>query len=278
MRRVAYRSKNRYRTFLAAAKTVARKISQIDGVIGILATGGIGRGHCDYYSDLDLIVYADEPRVRDLDRMIAVGYLRYKDIELDTPVESYQRALSKKSPSQYWSQVMRWDRANSQILFDTDGRIERLLKAKLVFPDWERKKLLKEHSRSLTEHLIYNFEMWENRGTVLNLSHTLIQAAEHLILWIYAANRTFQPYVPKWLFYHLENGFVPEARYLSIIKKPYLRQPRNVTEAQALRDELIRLAQNLGVEFDFKSVAQVFAEDDENWKKAPEKTRYYLSW
>jgi predicted nucleotidyltransferase len=77
MGKTHYRSPNLNRKFLAAARTVSRKISTIDGVIGILATGGMARGHSDYYSDLDLVVYADDEKARTIDRYIGVGYLRH---------------------------------------------------------------------------------------------------------------------------------------------------------------------------------------------------------
>ena len=101
MKKVKYKGKNRYKEFLSAAKIISKKIYKIEGVVGILATGGIGRGYCDEYSDLDLIVYVDDKIVKEIEKYIVVG-LRYKDIELDKPVESYQRALKHKSPSPYW--------------------------------------------------------------------------------------------------------------------------------------------------------------------------------
>lgn len=55
MKKVKYKGENRYNEFLSAAKIISKKISKIEGVVGILATGGIGRGYCDDYSDLDLI-------------------------------------------------------------------------------------------------------------------------------------------------------------------------------------------------------------------------------
>ena len=278
MTKPGYKSTNRYREFLSAAKTIAAKIAEIDGVVGILATGGIGRGHCDSFSDLDLIVYADDAVAKDLSRYIAVGGLRYKGVELDTPVVSYRKALTHKSPSRYWSQVMRWDRENSKILVDTDGRIENLLKTKLVFPDWEQRRLLRKHAQGVTDDLIYNFELWAKRGTPLNLAHILLQGVEHLILWIYAKNKRFQPYLPKWLFYHLENGMVPESRYLSIIKKPYLSPLRTLREARGLRSQLVGLAEKLGVDFEFKTIAEVHTEEEANWDKASAETKSYLSW
>jgi predicted nucleotidyltransferase len=273
-----YRSSNLNRKFLAAARTVSRKVSTIDGVVGILATGGMARGHSDYYSDLDLLVYAEDDKARTIDRYIAVGYLRHKGIALDTPVLRYRSALRHKSPSRYWTQVRRWDLENSLILFDTDGRMEDLRRDKLVFPDSERRKLLKEHAAGVIEHLVYDFELWEKRGWPANLAHTLICGTEHLILWIYAKNKRFQPYTPKWLFYHLENGFVPEARHLSTLRRPFVSSVRNATEARRIQDALVNLAEKLGIRLDFRSLKDLYEQEDRNWHKASEKTRYYLSW
>lgn len=277
-RKVVYKGVNRYREFLSAAKIIAGKISRIEGVVGILGTGGIGRGYCDDYSDLDLIVYVDHSRVKEIDKYIAVGGVRYKEIELDTPVESYQKALNQKSPSKYWSQVMRWDRQNSQLLFDTDDRIANLLKEKLVFPDWEQKKLVATYREDVDEYLNYNFKLWEMRGRVINLADCLIRAAEHIILWIYAKNKKFQPYAPKWLFYHLENNSVPEAKYFSVLKKAYLAPVATVTQARKVRNELIRLCKKVGIEFEYEDLEAVYEEEKNNWEKAAEKTKFYLSW
>jgi hypothetical protein len=43
-KKLAYRNDNRRDEFLQAAKAVSKKISTIEGVVGIRATGGIARG------------------------------------------------------------------------------------------------------------------------------------------------------------------------------------------------------------------------------------------
>jgi predicted GH43/DUF377 family glycosyl hydrolase len=73
MKKVKYKGKNRYKEFLAAAKIISKKTSKIEGVVGILATGGIGRVYCDDYSDLDLIVYVDDKKVKEIEKYILVG-------------------------------------------------------------------------------------------------------------------------------------------------------------------------------------------------------------
>ncbi|UCD93128.1 MAG: DUF4037 domain-containing protein [Methanobacteriota archaeon] len=277
MKKGIYKAKNRYNEFLFAAKKISRKISEIDGVVGILATGGLGRGYCDDYSDLDLIVYADDDKARKIGKYIAVE-VRYKEIGTDTPVESYQRALRHKSPSKYWDQLMRWDRENSQMLFDTDDRIKKLLKEKLVFPDREQKKLMEHHRQAADIHLMYDTEMWEKRGDMVNVSHALILGTQHLILWIYAKNKKFQPYLPKWLFYHMEDSSVPESKYFNIIKKPFVESIKTKANARGIRKELMDLCREIGLEFKFKNLEECFEYNEKRWDEASEKTKYYLSW
>ncbi len=278
MKKLKYKGENRYNEFLTAAKIVSKKVSKIKGVVGILAVGGIGRGYCDDYSDLDLIVYVDERKFDEITKYIAVGGLRYKGIEIDTPVESYQNALNQKSPSKYWSQDARWDRENSKILFDTDSRIKSLLKEKLVFPDWEQKKLLSKYQKGVETHLVYFYEMWQKRGSQINLADTLIRASKNIILWIYAKNKKFHPYLPKWLFYYLESDLIPESKFFSIIKKPFLESLRTAKETKNVREELLELCDNIGINLGYKNVGEVFEKEKAAWGKAREKTKYYLSW
>jgi hypothetical protein len=278
MNKVIYKGKNRCREFLSVAKIISRKISRIEGVVGIAATGGIGRGYCDDYSDLDLTVYVEEEKVKEIKKYIAVGYLRYKDIELDTPVESYQKALNYKVPSRYWSQVQRWGIGNALVLFDTKGRIKHLFKEKLIFPHREQKILLEKHRQEVEFHLQYNFETWEKRGDMINLADSLIRGTESLILWIYAKNRKFQPFTSKWLFYYLENKIVPESKYLKLIKKPYLEPVKGIKQARDIRNELLKLCSRIGVRFDYDKVEDIFKQNEKNYEKTSKETKYYLSW
>ncbi len=263
---------------MQAAQIIAGKISTINGVVGILGTGGIGRGYCDDYSDLDLIVYADEEKAAEISSYIAVGWLMYKDISLDTPVETYEQALRAGSPSDYWSQVMRWDRQNSILLYDKENKISNLLKKKLVFPEAERKQLLDEYTSKLEEYLVLSYDMWEERGSLANVADLLITSTKYLIQWIYARNGKFQPYLPKWLFYYLENGQVPEADFLDIIQKPFIGPITTLQEARQIRKELLDLCRRMGLDFRFKNVDELFQYCKYNWEETSAKTKRYLSW
>lgn len=278
MGEIVYKSPNQNRKFIRAATIIADKIAHIDGVIGVVACGGIGRGHSDRFSDLDLLIYADESKAREIGKYIAVGYLYYRGIHYDTPVVSYQRALNRPVPSAFWSQVARWTLENSRIMHDKDGRIAALLSKKLVFPESERRKLMKHHRAEALEILNYIVPLWEGRGQAYHLASILRRATEHIILWIYAKNRKFQPDLTKWLFYHLENNLVPEARYFHIIRDIAVRRIGDRRQAQRTQAELFDLANAIGMAMERVSWEEMTRQQRANWENASEKTRYYLSW
>ncbi|MCP4568626.1 MAG: hypothetical protein GY841_13700 [FCB group bacterium] len=278
MARLCYKSKNLNRRFSRAARIIADKISKIDGVVGIVATGGIGRGYSDEFSDLDLIVYAEQEKAKEIDSYIAIGQLLYKGIQYDTPVESYRKALRHKTPSVYWSQALRWTLESSIILYDTDDRIADLIAARVIYPEVERKKMVTDYRHWTDEILNYMYPTWKARGQVYNLAHLLRQAAENMILWIYAQNGVFQPYTRKWLFYYLENGLVPEAGYFPRIKKAFTSSLATMADVHTMRAELLTLCDQLGMGIRPISWEEVLVINAGNWKKASEKTRQNLSW
>lgn len=272
-----YRTPNLNRTFVRAAKKIADKIRTINGVIGIVAAGGIGRGHSDRFSDLDMFVYAEPDMAPKIRKYIAVGYVCYRDVDFDIPVESYQKLLRMRVPSAYWNQVMRWTLENSRILFDSGDRVKHLLETKIVFPEAERRELMQKYHQEINDIINYIFPTWEERGYTYHLAGLLRKAAEFIILWIYAKNYRFQPYLSKWLFYHLETGAVPEAEYFPLIKQAYMRPVSSRAEAKKLRTELFRLCDRTGIGIYPADLEKEQERRRRSWEKASEKTKYYLS-
>jgi hypothetical protein len=273
-----YKAPNRTEEFRRAAETIGGKIASIDGVVGVLATGGVARGYCDDVSDLDLVVFTEEERTDEIASYIAIGMLMHKDICLDTPVESYRTAVEAEVPSEYWSQVVRWDREHAIVVADTDGRIGDLLANKIVFPESERKRLLEQYRVLVEEYLLYNVDMWSRRGTLANVADTIITGTAYLICWLYAKNRKFQPYLPKWLFYYLENHLIPESQYLDALTRPYLEGISTHGKAMEIRNDLLEICRDCGVVFRFNSVEEVFEHCRNNWDALPERSKKYLAW
>ena len=278
MHKLCYKSRNLNSRFRRAAGIIAGKVAAIDGVVGIVATGGIGRGHSDEFSDLDLIVYAEDAVWREISRYIAVGQLNYKGIDFDIPVESYRKAMRRPVPSTYWSQELRWTLQTAIILHDTGGHIADMIAAKVIFPEAERKRLLNDNHHWANEILNYMYPTWKNRGHSYHLAHLLRTAAQYIVLWIYARNGLFRPYMRKWPFYYLENRLVPEATHFSTIKRAYTAPISTRAEADRMREDLFALCAGIDIGIEPVDWKDVVRKNEDNWNNASDKTRQYLMW
>jgi len=273
-----YGGRNRYRTFVKAGRTITAKIARLDGVVGVLGTGSIGRRFGDYYSDLDLIVYAHKGAVKDLRRLISIPLVGFKGMLYDIPVEDYEQALKAPVPSKMWSQVVRWDRQNGEVLYDSDGRLKALLEEKLVYPDTERQARLTRYRRRAHEHLVFYPPMWAERGQLYHVVDSLVRGVEETVLWIYAKNKLFEPYIAKWLFFHLENGAAPESRYLPVLTEVFTGGIRSLSAAMKLRERLLGVCAEIGLDWDIYSEEEALLRGKARWEKMSPESRRILEW
>ena len=275
---VPYGGKNIYKTFLKAGKIISAKIARREGVIGILGTGSIGRKYGDEESDLDLLVYAESQHVRELAKLVSHGWTAYKGMEFDIIVLDYNRALKARVPSIFWTQIKRWDHQNSQILYDSRGRLKDLIKKKVVYPDCEQKQFMEKYKIRVHEHLVFFPDLWASRGNLYNVIDTLHRAVQYLLLWIYAKNKLFEPFADKWLFYHLEMRAIPEHKYLKILTEIYTTPIRTLKNAMGIRKKLLNLCDDLELKFEVYSPGEAHERARKNWKKLPDASKEVLSW
>ncbi|MBN2227722.1 MAG: DUF4037 domain-containing protein [candidate division Zixibacteria bacterium] len=273
-----YSGKNRYPILRKAGRIIAKKIAGFDGVVGVLGTGAIGRRFGDACSDLDLIVYARQDAVRNLRKIVSIGWIAYKGIDYDIEVKSFEKAQKAGVPSKLWDQITRWDQQNSQILYDTGGRIKRLLETKLVYPDRERQALMKRYHQEVHEFLVFFPVMWAERGRLYNVIDALNRAVQSIIQWLYAKNRVFEPYIDKWLFFHLETKAIPEASHLDTLTDVYTRPIRNMRDAMKTRQRLLDLCGQIGLKWEVYSIEEAHERCRINWEKVSPETRDVLSW
>jgi predicted nucleotidyltransferase len=272
-----YRGVNRFRSFLKAGRTLANKVANLDGVVGVLGTGAIGRGFGDRFSDLDLLVYARREAVASVRQVVSIDWISHRGMDYDIPTLDFDKALAAPAPSKHWSQVVRWDHQCSRVLYDPEGKIGELLRQKLVYPEAEQRRLLARYKQGIHEHLVFSPELWAERGRLYHVIDTLVRGVQQIVLYIYARNKVFEPYIDKWLFFHLETQAVPEFVHLDRLTRVLARPPKDIKQAMRLRADLLDLCGQLGLIYRCYSHAEAREIGEDDWRRASEKTREVLS-
>jgi len=136
------KTKNINKEYSKIAKEYAKEIVSNKGVIGVAVGGGIGRGHSDIHSDIDLYIYLDSKTYKNWQKKAPAeeGCHRWKGYKLETYFLNYDE--EKKSHD--WIVEDRWERQHHFPLFDTKSRIKKLLGRKCSWRKGEREELLKE--------------------------------------------------------------------------------------------------------------------------------------
>ncbi|MBX3001132.1 MAG: hypothetical protein KF893_21595, partial [Caldilineaceae bacterium] len=103
-----------------------------DGVVGVTLNGGLSRGYADHLSEVDISLYLTSA---------AYNAWRHQGSPLtegvsvvDGQLYDVKFADIAAEERRDWEAVALWDASYAQILYDPEGRIERMLAEKLAAP------------------------------------------------------------------------------------------------------------------------------------------------
>lgn len=176
------------------ARQLARRFAVMEGVVGVLLTGGLTFGGADRYSDIDLIVYLRQQSLRTWyfgEAPLPEGESRYHNLHLDVSYLDYEHERERR-----WSTGELWGASRADILYDPEGLLADLLNEKLA----SVRQLTDEaldcavRIKFLIEHLV---PAWLYRGEALAAHKVLNQATDDLIRLIHLLNRQPGP-EPGW--------------------------------------------------------------------------------
>ena len=168
------------------AQQLARRFAVMEGVVGVLLTGGLTFGEADRYSDIDLIVYLRQQSLRTWyfgEAPLPEGESRYRDLRLDVAYLDYERERDRA-----WSPSERWGASRAEILYDPEGLLAELLAEKrLTTDDLNGEALdLAARIRFQLERLV---PAWLYRGESLAAHHVLNQSTSELIRLAHLINQ-----------------------------------------------------------------------------------------
>jgi predicted nucleotidyltransferase len=167
------------------AEQLARRFAVMEGVVGVLLTGGLTFGEADRYSDIDLIVYLRQQSLRTWyfgEAPLPEGESRYHDLRLDVSYLDYEHERDR-----VWTSAELWGASRAEILYDPEGLLSELLNEKRRSETELADEALNcaARIRFLTERLV---PAWLYRGEALAAHQVLNQATDELIRLIHLLN------------------------------------------------------------------------------------------
>jgi len=171
------------------------------------------RGFADKYSDVDIIVLLGEKDedLRKKVRKIGNEQQRRSGVDVDLEVHFLEDFRTRK-----WDEMATWDFSHSEIVFDPEGKMRKLLKKNLrVSKSFWLKRIviygeyLKWYCFPPKDNVGTIVDTWVDRGDLISAHYCLNYALNLLIRIIFALNREFLP-PPKWeIFYSYNLKWLP---------------------------------------------------------------------
>jgi hypothetical protein len=231
-------SKGKYLEMLDDAKKIAQELSKEKGVLGITISGGISRGYADELSEIDLNIYLEDNVYNDW--ISGLGPVPHGDAlwngkYVDLDFLSYQKELDKE-----WGIVKKWDSSYNVIIYDPEGKIERLFNIKDIFTSKEKFECVSEYF----EKCLYMGNLvvlqWINRGDALSANHLINHAISSLVSMVFFANNEYPPH-KKWaLNYSYSLKWLP-TNWKKRISDILLTNELTIEEAKRRREIFIKL-------------------------------------
>ena len=204
---------NRVEEFRKIAELLRSRIVACGGVSGIVYMGGLVRGFADRHSDVDIIILLSErdESLRKKIKKIGADERKRSGVDVDLEVHFLQDFKTWK-----WNEMARWDFSHSEIIFDAEGKVRKLIAKRLRVRQsfWLKRivvygEYIKWYCCQPQDNVGTIAETWVDRGDMVSAHYCLDYALDLLIRIVYALNKEFLP-PPKWeIFYSSTLKWLP---------------------------------------------------------------------
>ena len=190
-------SPNSYSAYFQQAQQFAERFASHKGVMGVLLTGGVARGHADHFSELDLAVYLKRPHYEDWTRR-GLAPFPEGDSCLDGWHVDFEYLCYEDESEAEWEHTKRWDHSYAVILHDPQGLMREMLAHKAILTEEEKQRLTSRHLILYGDYFCgLVAPSWVQRGDLLAAHHCLNIALDSLIKALFLANEELIPF-DKW--------------------------------------------------------------------------------
>jgi len=199
MKNLNLKTKDKTEEYSNIAKEYSKKISEYYGVIGVAVGGGIGRGHSDEFSDIDIFIFLESETYKKWKKKSPIpgGDHQYKDYWIET--EFFDYGAEKEG---VWRIEDRWERKHHIILFDKNSKIQKLYNKKLIFGQKEKNKIHEHLSDMVGWYIAELPKVWIKRGNIPQAHYVMNTGIDWVIEYIFLQNNYFTPWA-KWKLHYV---------------------------------------------------------------------------
>lgn len=187
-------TENHLEELLAVLRRHLGRFLAFGEVVGILLSGGLARGYADHLSEIDLIIFVTSEQYARFKREktpIPLGITKIEGYLYDIKLEDYSAALARE-----YSMDALWDLSYAQILYDPQGQLGELIKAKLTQPP--DVSLAAGFLFEAWWHYKLAGDIWRHRKDVAQGHYVLNKAVKPLLSALFVACGEYVPH-DKWL-------------------------------------------------------------------------------
>ena len=187
-------SENIIDNFMAALDKEIEKLKLIDGIAGITLNGGLSRGYADHLSEIDIVIYLEKRHFENRQNTktpLPLGIVKLAGFLYDIKIVDIE-----SEEERIWDSVSLWDLSYSKILFDPEGKIERLMNDKLC----RTPKVSEAEALLFSAWWYYRLagDIWLHRGDSLQGHYILNKAIVPIIEAMFIVNGEYIPH-EKWI-------------------------------------------------------------------------------
>jgi hypothetical protein len=199
-----FKTKNLSKKLLQGTQQYIDEIKTFPEVIGILITGGLARGFTDQFSDIDIELFLNKKDFGKWERKSPIE-LNRKLYNNDVEIEffNFDEHNDENNDNSIWTMENRWDKSHSKLVYDPNGKVQKLLKSKVIFRRNELKNSIKRAHTYAYWFGNMIAESWLERGDILSASSSINIAMDNLINFLFLINGEFIPH-KKWKFFYVK--------------------------------------------------------------------------
>jgi|GEM_PF-143711 len=227
--------KNMVKEHMALAKERLHEFKKIKGLIGIVLNGGVARGYSDVYSEIDILIYLDEPYYRYYQTHktpFELGISMHQGQLYDVSIISY-----KQEEEQNYDSLMSWDRTHAKILYEVDGKLRDLYKKKITKPPKE------QISSLLFSAYWYSKiagDVWMYREDSVQGHFIIVKAIEPLMKVLYLLNNQHIPH-EKWLLHNTYDLPLLPRDYHTLLRRAMLSKGMTMNSLKEHQEAMLNL-------------------------------------